>query len=59
MARAEFGYPCIPYENTGPGKIGFWSGFEPVDKATENVMDSWLKVDQIETDMGNRVPNMR
>jgi plastocyanin len=36
VARAEYGYPCIPYENTGPNKEGFWSGFEPVDKISEN-----------------------
>ncbi|KAG9232013.1 hypothetical protein BJ875DRAFT_98988 [Amylocarpus encephaloides] len=31
VARAAFGEnPCIPYELTGPGRIGFWSGFKPV-----------------------------
>jgi hypothetical protein len=30
VARAEFQFPCIPYELTGPNKVGFWSGFEPV-----------------------------
>jgi hypothetical protein len=24
-------YPCIPYEKTGAGKVGFFSGFKPVD----------------------------
>ncbi|EON69259.1 hypothetical protein W97_08419 [Coniosporium apollinis CBS 100218] len=24
-------FPCIPYENTGRGKVGFFSGFRPVD----------------------------
>jgi hypothetical protein len=37
VARAEFGYPCIPYENTGANKTGFWSGFQPIAEASENV----------------------
>lgn len=31
VVRAEWGYPCIPYEDTGVDKIGFFSGFQPVD----------------------------
>jgi hypothetical protein len=31
VVRAEYGYPCIPYEMTGQGKTGFFSGFKPVD----------------------------
>jgi plastocyanin len=31
VVRAEFNYPCIPYEDTGPEKVGFFSGFHPVD----------------------------
>ena len=31
VIRAEYGYPCIPYEDTGIDKIGFFSGFQPVD----------------------------
>ncbi|OMP85334.1 hypothetical protein BK809_0004004 [Diplodia seriata] len=31
VVRAEYGYPCIPYEMTGIGKTGFFSGFNPVD----------------------------
>ncbi|TVY20065.1 putative GPI-anchored cupredoxin [Lachnellula arida] len=31
VARAAFGSnPCIPYEDTGPGRVGFWSGFRPI-----------------------------
>jgi hypothetical protein len=37
VARAEFGYPCIPYENTGPNKTGFWSGFQPISTPSANV----------------------
>ncbi|KIX07483.1 uncharacterized protein Z518_02136 [Rhinocladiella mackenziei CBS 650.93] len=31
VIRAEYGYPCIPYEDTGVDKIGFFSGFKLVD----------------------------
>ncbi|KAJ9640111.1 hypothetical protein H2199_006345 [Coniosporium tulheliwenetii] len=31
VVRAEYMLPCIPYENTGRGKVGFFSGFRPVD----------------------------
>ena len=28
--RAEWEFPCIPYEDTGVDKVGFFSGFKPV-----------------------------
>ncbi|KAF2260871.1 hypothetical protein CC78DRAFT_547197 [Lojkania enalia] len=31
VVRAEYEFPCIPYEMTGRGKVGFFSGFRPVD----------------------------
>ncbi|KAF2637515.1 hypothetical protein P280DRAFT_552183 [Massarina eburnea CBS 473.64] len=31
VVRAEYKFPCIPYEMTGAGKQGFFSGFNPVD----------------------------
>jgi hypothetical protein len=31
IVRAEYEYPCIPYEDTGVNKFGFFSGFKPVD----------------------------
>ncbi|KFY66285.1 hypothetical protein V496_02121 [Pseudogymnoascus sp. VKM F-4515 (FW-2607)] len=31
VARAEYKYPCIPYEYTGLNKVGFWSDFNPVN----------------------------
>jgi hypothetical protein len=31
VVRAEYQYPCIPYEDTGVNKFGFFSGFKPVD----------------------------
>ncbi|KAK6596870.1 extracellular serine-rich protein [Botrytis cinerea] len=36
VARAEYKQPCIPYEDTGAGKIGFWSGFEPISIVSNN-----------------------
>ncbi|KAL6713800.1 hypothetical protein ACLMJK_008292 [Lecanora helva] len=36
VGRAEYGQPCIPYEDRGENKIGFWSGFYPVDKILDN-----------------------
>ncbi|KIY03033.1 uncharacterized protein Z520_01499 [Fonsecaea multimorphosa CBS 102226] len=31
VIRAAYGYACVPYELTGPDRIGFFSGFYPVD----------------------------
>ncbi|KAE8445896.1 hypothetical protein EG329_012675 [Mollisiaceae sp. DMI_Dod_QoI] len=37
VARAGFGnQPCIPYEDTGIGLVGFWSGFQPVALVLSN-----------------------
>ena len=36
VARAEYGFPCIPYELTGENKVGFFSGFHPVDVILDN-----------------------
>src|ERR1700749_4188855 len=36
VVRAEYNYPCIPYEMTGKGKVGFFSGFHPVDAILDN-----------------------
>ncbi|PBP23987.1 extracellular serine-rich protein [Diplocarpon rosae] len=36
VARAEYKYPCIPYELTDAGKQGFWSGFEPINVVLSN-----------------------
>lgn len=36
IVRAEYGFPCIPYEMTGSHKTGFFSGFNPVDKVLDN-----------------------
>jgi hypothetical protein len=37
VARAAFTQPCIPYEDTGPNKVGFWSEFQPVALVLSNV----------------------
>ncbi|KAE9971765.1 hypothetical protein BLS_002816 [Venturia inaequalis] len=36
VVRAEYKYPCIPYEKTGAGKVGFFGGFHPVDAILAN-----------------------
>ena len=37
VVRAEYQFPCIPYEMTGKGKVGFSSGFKPVDAVLDEV----------------------
>ena len=37
VARADYMEPCIPYELTGAGRQGFWSGFKPIDVVLSNV----------------------
>lgn len=37
VVRAEYKFPCIPYEDTGIDKVGFFSGFHPVDVLLSNV----------------------
>lgn len=37
MVRAEYKYPCIPYEDTGPNKVGFYSGQISPDVISDNV----------------------
>ncbi|KAL2352135.1 hypothetical protein BJ546DRAFT_1080133 [Cryomyces antarcticus] len=36
VARAEYLSPCIPYEDTGVDKVGFFSGFQAVDAILNN-----------------------
>lgn len=40
VARAEYQQPCIPYEDTWEDKVGYWSGFFPLDKILPNASDS-------------------
>lgn len=35
VARAEFGSPCMPYEETGANKTGFWSQTQIVKTARD------------------------
>ncbi|PSN69302.1 hypothetical protein BS50DRAFT_339226 [Corynespora cassiicola Philippines] len=44
VVRAEYEYPCIPYEMTGVGKRGFFSGFNPVDAILSSVSPFSLMV---------------
>jgi hypothetical protein len=43
VARAEYKHPCIPYEYTGVNKVGFWSGFQPVNVVLQDVRSPLLK----------------
>jgi plastocyanin len=35
VARAEFGSACVPYEETGKDKVGFWSGTQWVNDTSQ------------------------
>ncbi|CAG8959984.1 hypothetical protein HYFRA_00012701 [Hymenoscyphus fraxineus] len=38
VSRAGFGnQPCIPYELSGPGRVGFWSGFKPTQVVSNDL----------------------
>lgn len=47
VVKAEFGSePCIPYEMTGAGKTGFWSGWKPTAVVdTSNVSTTFAMCD--------------
>ncbi|KAF2795912.1 hypothetical protein K505DRAFT_416167 [Melanomma pulvis-pyrius CBS 109.77] len=44
VVRAEYQFPCIPYEMTGRDKIGFFSGFKAVDAFLSNPPKYLLKI---------------
>ncbi|KAK5017046.1 hypothetical protein LTR16_003190 [Cryomyces antarcticus] len=44
VARAEYLSPCIPYEDTGVDKVGFFSGFQAVDAVLNNPPTYSLRV---------------
>lgn len=44
VVRSEYGYPCIPYEDTGVDRIGFFSGFMPVDTIISNPPSYTIRV---------------
>lgn len=37
VVRSEYEFPCIPYEMTGEGKAGFFSGFHSVERILSDV----------------------
>lgn len=37
VVRAEYEYPCVPYEDVIPEAVGFFSGFVPVKTIEANV----------------------
>ncbi|KAF2221363.1 hypothetical protein BDZ85DRAFT_169882, partial [Elsinoe ampelina] len=40
VVRADYRYPCIPYEDTGADRRGFFSGFLPISRIG-NDMPQW------------------
>jgi len=36
VVRAAYGYPCIPYEYTGHGLTGFFSGIQDLEDGIPN-----------------------
>jgi hypothetical protein len=49
VVRAAFGpTPCIPYEWTGPGRVGFYSGFQPVNSVLPNPPTFRIEVNDTE-----------
>lgn len=48
IVRAGYGFPCIPYEMTGSGKAGFFSGFNPVDKVLDEPPKYTIRVNDTE-----------
>lgn len=48
IVRAEYGFPCIPYEMTGSNKEGFFSGFHPVDKVLDSPPKYSVRVNDTE-----------
>ncbi|KAF1926465.1 uncharacterized protein M421DRAFT_422794 [Didymella exigua CBS 183.55] len=48
IVRAEYGFPCIPYEMTGSAKTGFFSGFNPVDKVVDKPPKYTIRVNDTE-----------
>jgi plastocyanin len=44
VVRAEYQFPCIPYEMTGSGKTGFFSGFHAVDAVLDSPPSYQLQI---------------
>ncbi|KAK4984865.1 hypothetical protein LTR50_006336 [Elasticomyces elasticus] len=43
VARAAYGHPCIPYEDTGNDLVGFFSKFQPINSVLSDasLMPTW------------------
>ncbi|KAG9244717.1 hypothetical protein BJ878DRAFT_55859 [Calycina marina] len=48
VGRAAFKQPCIPYEVTGTGRIGFWSGFFPTQLVLSDPPKFQIRVNDTE-----------
>jgi hypothetical protein len=48
VVRAEYGYPCIPYEMAGPSRKGFFSGFNYVKDVLDNPPTFKVRVNDLE-----------
>ncbi|KIW07719.1 hypothetical protein, variant [Verruconis gallopava] len=48
VVRAEYLYPCIPYEKIAVGKEGFFSGFHPVDAVLDNPPSWSIRINDTE-----------
>ncbi|KAH4069599.1 hypothetical protein HBH98_067020 [Parastagonospora nodorum] len=44
VVRAEYNFPCIPYEMTGNNKQGFFSGFNAVSKVLDDAPRYSIKI---------------
>ncbi|KZM21025.1 uncharacterized protein EKO05_0011131 [Ascochyta rabiei] len=48
VVRAEYGFPCVPYEMTGTDKKGFFSGFRPVDRVLDRPPEYTVQINDTE-----------
>lgn len=48
VVRADYGYPCIPYEKTGPSRQGFFSEFHPVKNVLDKPPTFQVRVNDLE-----------
>ncbi|KAF2847033.1 hypothetical protein T440DRAFT_404397, partial [Plenodomus tracheiphilus IPT5] len=44
VVRAEYLMPCVPYEISGPGKTGFFTGFHPVSTVLDDAPSYSVRV---------------
>ncbi|KAF2019383.1 hypothetical protein BU24DRAFT_489357 [Aaosphaeria arxii CBS 175.79] len=48
VVRSEFGFACIPYEMTGEGRVGFFSGFKVISEVLDNPPKFHVRVNDTE-----------